>query len=110
MSNFDESRNPVDMILDEECTDNIVLYDDDGEAMEFEQIALVPINDDVYVILRPLGVIDGVGEDEALVFEIIEDEDDRYIEIVDDDEICETVFEEYYDMLRAEGIDVNFDD
>ena len=42
MSNKDIS--PIDMLFDEKNTDNIVLYDEKGAEVEFEQIALIPLD------------------------------------------------------------------
>ena len=67
----DEYYNAVDQILDEDYVDNIFLYDDETDKdVEFEQVALIPIDDDVYVILKPVTPVDGVGENEALAFRI----------------------------------------
>lgn len=99
--------NPIEMILDENNTDNIILYNDDGEAIEFEQIALVPLGGTNFVILRPLLEDEDIAEDEALVFAIEEIDGEEALVTVDDDEVVDAVFEEYYDMLRAEGVDVD---
>ncbi|MBR2986897.1 MAG: DUF1292 domain-containing protein [Clostridia bacterium] len=93
--------NPLDMLLDESCNDNIVLYDDDGEPIEFEQIALIPIEETLYFILRPIEM-EGLEEDEAFVFQLIETDEDSTIDLVEDDEIVEKVFELYYSLLDDE--------
>lgn len=93
--------NPLDMLLDESCNDNIVLYDDDGEPIEFEQIALIPIEETLYFILRPIDM-EGLEEDEAFVFQLIETDEDSTIDLVEDDETVEKVFELYYSLLDDE--------
>lgn len=98
---------PIDALFDENNTDNIVLFNAENEKVEFEQIALVPINGKVYAILKPTTEMTGVGEDEALVFVIDEVDDEDCLLIVEDDDIIDTVFEEYYDLLREQGIDVD---
>lgn len=99
--------NPIEMILDENNTDNIILYNEDGEAVEFEQIALVPLDGETFVLLRPLIEGEDIAEDEALVFAIENMDDEDVLVTVDDEEVIDAVFEEYYDMLRAEGVDVD---
>ena len=37
-------RNPYEMLLDENNNENIIFYDQDGNPMEFEQIALLEID------------------------------------------------------------------
>ena len=41
------------------------------------------------------------------LFAIEEVDDEDCLVIVEEDEIIDKVFEEYYEMLRAEGIDVD---
>lgn len=96
--------NPIDMLLDENNTDPIVLYNENNEEVSFEQIALIPLDEQVYAILKPLGDFEGVGEDEALVFTIAEDDGEDVLVVEDREEIIDAVFEEYYAMLAEEGI------
>ncbi len=102
----EEFLSPIDMLLDENNTENIKLFNEQNEEVEFEQIALVPIDEKVYAILKPVADMEGVAEDEALVFCIEEIDDEDCLVIVEDDGIIDAVFEEYYKMLKAEGIDV----
>ena len=51
--------------------------------------------------------MEGIAEDEALVFVIDEIDDEDCLVIVEDDSIVDKVFEEYYKMLKEEGIDVD---
>lgn len=102
----EEFLSPIDMLLDENNTDNIKLFNEENEEVEFEQIALVPIEEKVYAILKPVQTMDGVAEDEALVFGIEEIDDEDCLVIVEEDAIVDKVFEEYYKMLKDEGIDV----
>ncbi|MBO5669197.1 MAG: DUF1292 domain-containing protein [Candidatus Methanomethylophilaceae archaeon] len=102
----DEYYNAVDQILDEDYVDNIFLYDDEADKdVEFEQVALIPIDDDVYVILKPVTPVDGVGENEALAFRIdfapTEEEEDILV-VIDDDELVTRIFDEYYELLKEE--------
>ena len=96
----------LDKLFDENCDDNIILYDADDKEVEFEQVAVVPLNESVYAILKPVLPMEGVGEDEALVFELIEEDDEEMLTIVNDEEIAEAVFEIYYDLLREEGVEI----
>ncbi len=102
----DEFLSPIDMLLDENNTENIKLYNEENEEIEFEQIALVPIDNKTYAILRPVVEMDGIAEDEALVFVIDEIDDEDCLVIVEDDNVVDKVFEEYYKMLKEEGVDV----
>ena len=98
---------PIDMLFDDENIDNIILYNDDNQKFEFEQIAVVPIENRIYAVLKPVLEIEGVADDEALVFAIEEADGEERLVIVEDDEIIDKVFYEYYELLKAEGIDVD---
>ena len=106
-SSKSEFMSPIDMLLDEDNNDNIVLFNEDNQQIEFEQIALIPIHNRVYALLKPVLSIEGIADDEALVFAIEEVDGEDCLVIVEEDEIIDKVFEEYYEMLRAEGIDVD---
>ena len=95
----EDVKNPIDMILDPECEDNITLYDEGNNATEFEQVAVIPLDEKVYVILKPVTKILGVNDDEALVFVIEEIEDEDAIVLADSEEVVDRVFEEYYKLL-----------
>ena len=98
-------KDPIDMLLDENNSEPIVLYNEKDEPVAFEQIALIVLQGDPYAILKPVGEYQGVAEDEALVFLLDEDENgDRMLVVVEDDAVVDAVFEEYYALLRKEGL------
>ncbi len=94
-------KNPIDMIMDENDNDNIVLYTEDGEATEFEQIAVIPYEGAIYAILRPLDIPE-LPEDEAFVFVIDRDEEGESFDLVEDDETIDAVFAIYESLLDEE--------
>ena len=55
--------NGIDALFDENNTDNIVLYNEREEEVEFEQVAIIPIIENLYAILKPVQKIDGVADD-----------------------------------------------
>ena len=90
----------IDQILDENNTDPVVFYNEMGDAVSFEQIALIPLNGRIYVILKPTEKMEGVGEDEAFVFEITEQDGEEVIVIVEDFTVINAVFDEYEKLLE----------
>lgn len=99
------SKNILEQILDPEDDSPITLFSETGEMVQFEQIALIYLGEDPYLLARPLSDV-GLGEDEALVFGIFQDETGDFgLEVVDDDDIVDQVFEEYYALLRESGVD-----
>lgn len=90
---------PIDKILDENNEDPIILYDEENREIEFDQVAVIPLYEKIYVILKPITEIEGVADDEALVFVIEEIEDEDTLVLVDDEQIIDLVFDEYYKLL-----------
>lgn len=101
-----EEVNPIDALFDPNNSDNITLYDEDDNPVEFEQIALIPIDVRTYAILRPADEVEGIAENEAFVFEVVEDaEEGDSIRLVGDDKIIDKVFVEYNKLLDEAGED-----
>ena len=102
----DMEKSLVDILLDEEDMSDVVLYDNDDKAVRFEQIAIIPEVIDgqtrLYAILQPIDTLDGVAEDEALLFRVFTEENDGEDNVVfeDDFDIAETVFEHYYKLIE----------
>ena len=98
-----ERENAIDAILDPENGNNIVLLDGNGNEHEFEQVAIVPLLDSIYVILRPFND-PNVKANEAVVFVIELDEEDLeyYLDVVEDDDVIDAVFDEYTKMYEEE--------
>ena len=101
-----QEKSPIDMILDEKNDENIVLYDENNNESEFEQIAVIPVNEKTYVLLKPVSLEkwEGIGEDEALVFAIEEIDDEDCLILEEDQKVIDEVFDNYYDLLRSNGI------
>jgi len=103
--NLEEIKNPIDSLFDEDDNDPIALFNEKGEKVEFEQIALIPIEDDIYAILKPIETMEGVGDDEALVFQIVEpenEEEEEYLNLVSDISVIDKVFEVYNKLMDEE--------
>jgi len=102
----EKEKSPIEILLDQENNENIKLYDEKNNCVEFEQVAIIPIDEKIYAILRPVAGLDGVGEDEALVFSIEEVDEEDCLVVVDDDTVVDAVFEQYYKLLKDEGVEV----
>lgn len=98
-----KEKSAIEKLLDENNNENIVLFDENDNATEFEQVALIPLEDKTYAILKPVTKIKDVNDDEAFVFVLEEGEDEDVLEICTDPKIIDEVFNEYYDLLKEEG-------
>ncbi len=92
--NQDES---VELIEEEVIT----LYDDNNNAVDFNEVAVVEYEGEFYALLQPVEPMEGMEEDEALIFKIVQkDEDTDEFEPVTDEDLLDAVFNEY---LKAEA-------
>ena len=102
MSN--EYQNPIDALFDEENNDAIILFNEKGEEIAFEQIAIIPIKSKTYAILKPIKPIEGVGENEGLVFSVEENEEGQeYLMLVTDEQVIDDVFNVYDQLVEEEN-------
>lgn len=101
---MEQEISAIEKIFDENNSDPIVLYDENNKETKFDQVAVIPLYEKVYVILKPLSKIAGVNDDEALVFVVEEIDDEDCLVICDDMKIVDEVFKEYYILLKEEGL------
>ena len=95
----------LDVLLDENNTAPIYMYDDKGNQLKFDQVAVIPYGeDDLYCILKPITKIDGVKDDEAIVFLVTEDENgESILKVEDREEVAISVFDQYYNLVEEES-------
>ncbi len=83
-----------------ENDDIITLTTGDGQEVDFVEIAGIAYKGNFYAILQPVELLEGMDDDEALVFKVTRGrngEDSFEIEL--DDDIVDGVFEEYNRLL-----------
>ena len=92
----------LDVLLDEENTENIFMWNEKGEEIEFSQVAVIPYEDDLYCILKPLQEIPGVKDDEAIAFKVVENKKGSYLTVETNEVKAVKIFIEYYKLLQEE--------
>lgn len=86
------------MIEDED--DIITLINEEGEEIQFVEIAGIAYRGNFYAVLQPLELLDGMNEDEALVFKVTKgDNGEDNFEIEIDESIIKSVYEEYLKLI-----------
>lgn len=88
----------IEKILDENNHDYINTYDDYGNPIQFEQIAVVSVEEELFVILRENS--DDVPYDEVLVFRIVMNETNQELLLEENEEVIEEVFNKYYQLQK----------
>ena len=91
----------IKCILDENKNDNIILEFGEIE-IEFEQIALILVRNNSYAILRPITIMDGIDNDEGLVF-LIDDLNNNVI-LIEDEDVIDDVYDVYLDLLDEKNL------
>jgi uncharacterized protein YrzB (UPF0473 family) len=88
-------ENEMDNELEKD-DDIITLLSATGEEIDFVEIAGIAHKGNFYAILQPVELLEGMEDDEALVFKVSRNEagEDKF-EIELDDDIIDAVFAEY---------------
>ena len=86
--------------MEQNNLENIVLYDSEKKPIEFEQVAVIPLDrtNKLYAILIPVTPMQGVNEGEGVLFEL--DEEKRDVEVVRDDSIIDEVLSIYQKLIE----------
>ena len=86
--------------MEEDDDDIVTLLSADGEEIDFVEIAGSAYKGSFYAILQPVELLDGMDDDEALVFKVTrgKDGEDKF-EIELDDTVIDAVFAEYNKLL-----------
>ena len=97
--------NLLDVLLDEDNDDPITVYDENDKPVRFDQVAIIPFKEKLNAILKPIDEMEGVEDDEVIVFLIEETEDgDAELVIETDEPTAMKVYDEYLKLLdEAEG-------
>lgn len=90
----------VELFEDEEI---ITLQDENGNDVDFAEVACVEYEGKFYALLQPVDDVEGMEEDEVIIC-LLEPQDDEteIITPVMDDELAEKVFEEYLKAVADE--------
>ena len=87
----------VELIDEEEI---ITLSDDEGKPVDFYEVACIEYQGEFYALLQPVEPLEGLADDEALIFKVTEeDEDTDVFEPVHDESVLDAVFNEYLKAL-----------
>lgn len=81
--------------------DIVTLLTANGEEVDFIEIAGIEHRGHYYAILQPVELLEGMADDEALVFEVSRDGSENF-EIVTDDRIIDAVFAKYNELLAQQ--------
>ena len=93
----ENKESEVELIDEDEI---ITLYDDENKPVKFYEVACVEYQGEFYALMQPVEPIEGLGEDEALIFKVREeDEENDVFEPVTDESVLDAVFNEYLNAV-----------
>lgn len=97
-------RNPIDTLLDVESNENVFIKDERGYEVAFKQICVLSLDDQTYALLQPVKLPKNMEENDALVFEIVinQNTNESDIVLVKDVEVIDEVFDAYEEALEEE--------
>jgi len=89
-----EEDNNVEIFTEDSV---ITLYDDENAPIDFFEIASVEFEGKFYELLQPVDAVDGIEEDEAVIFEYTVDEEtgDKMFKPVFDETLLDSIFSLY---------------
>jgi len=76
----------------------VTLLDDNDNPVDFFEVACVEYEDNFYALLQPVEPMEGIADDEVVIFRLDpnpDDEDEDLFVPVDDQKLLEKVFEEF---------------
>ncbi len=89
-----------DEIFEEDDEGIVTLLSATGEEVDFVEIAGIAHEGNFYAILQPVELLEGMEEDEALVFKVSRGANgEDHFEIELDEDIIDAVFAEYNRLL-----------
>lgn len=102
-------QEPEELDLEEEG-DIVELIDEDGKSVNFRHVATIDYENEWYVFFSPTEELDGLSEDEVVIFKLAEDEDgsDLFLPIEDED-LLEKVYNEYVAIMDGDEDDCDCD-
>ena len=100
---FEKAPESIDHMIEDD-DDIVTLVSEDGENIDFIEIAGIAYSGNFYAILQPVELFEGMEEDEALVFKVTKGADGEDVfEIEINDAITKAVFNEYYKLIGDLG-------
>lgn len=80
----------------------VTLIDEEGNDVEFDVLLAFDYEGKRYVALMPTGKVEGVGEDEVVLLEVVkENGDERYVSI-DNPILLDEVFDAFTELFDEE--------
>ncbi len=84
------------------CEDIVELTADDGKKLKFYFVGTIEYKGKNYSAFEPAEEIEGISEDDLIIFELVGTEEDAELLPIEDEKLLDEVFEEFCKALEAE--------
>ena len=95
-------KNLLDVLFDDNDIGSLTLQDEDGQNVEFRRMAIIPFNDIVYVLLRPISGVPEEAMHQAVAMRVEMEFGEPYLSIEDDEEVLKYLLNEYNRLLKED--------
>ena len=83
----------------EEQNTLVTLIDEEGKEVEFDLVATFDYEKKRYAALLPMDDVEGVGEDEVVILEIVKSPDGEIYRPIENEVLLDEVFNEFLEIL-----------
>ena len=90
----------LNRLMDAQDREPVVMAGEDGKDLEFEQCASIPYNGYLYVVFHPITPIEGIGEDECVVFRYEQKDGEEIFCLEEDEDVANEVYNAYIEMIN----------
>ena len=97
---YDGETPLLDRILDPNDKDPIVIESTEG-PIEFEQIAYIPYQESVFVVMHNITPLEDIEEDACMIFRYVQENGEEALLLESDEEVVNTVYETYISLLNG---------
>ena len=83
----------------------VILSDDEGNELQFIWEMSIEHEGNTYAVLSPAEEMEEFEADTVVIFRLTDDDERPQLMWVDDDEICQAVYEEYLEILDEQDLE-----
>ncbi len=103
---MDDNKNLSNQELPEEDFEVVELVDEDGNTVNFRHVATIDYNDEWFVFFSPEEEMDGITDDEVVIFKLGADENGQDVFLpIEDEKLIDAVYNEYVRMIEEDNDD-----
>lgn len=88
--------------MEEKDTIITLIDDENGQEVDFDLLLTFDYEGKRYVALQPLSEVEGVGEDEVVLLEVVKGSDGEAFKSIENEILLDEVFHEFQELFDEE--------